>query len=79
MGIIRLAHYEPAHPIHLVVELTDQETERLPMEKYYEYSNTKTKLFMLKSPHVPSLLLALTAVREGRMLPQDALLTREAS
>ena len=49
MGIICLPTYEAAHPIHLVVMLGRAENDRLPAERTYDYSGTKTPLLQLAS------------------------------
>ena len=70
-GIARVPQAVSPHRIHAVVQLSAKGGERHPNEEYYDYSGSKTPIFMLKLMHVPSLLLALGAMQKGCMLPSD--------
>lgn len=74
LGLIRMVDIMPRHVLHLVVELDQACTERLPEQQKRDYGGISIPY--LRIPAVPrvsagSLLLYLKAVQEGRTLPTD--------
>jgi HPr kinase/phosphorylase len=72
LGLIRVPDYIPRHVLHVAVEFTDEEIERIP-------EPTKTRLLghdipVLKVPPTigaAGLLMYIKAMQEGRSLPPD--------
>lgn len=73
LGIIRAPECAPFHPLHWVVELTDDSPTRLPEPQTAEYLGIALPLMRIAAGSVPcaSLLLYLEALRDGRVLPTD--------
>ena len=74
-GLIRYCQNIRAHPIHLVLELSPGvELERLPEFIKKEFCGVKVPYLQhppTSAPIMASVLLYLTAVHEGRVLPTD--------
>ena len=71
-GIIRVIDAMPRHVIHLVVELTDADPERLPEKATTELLGRAVPLLKAsKTISASVLLMYLKAMQEGRILPTD--------
>ncbi|MES2984852.1 MAG: HPr kinase/phosphatase C-terminal domain-containing protein [Pseudomonadota bacterium] len=73
-GLMRVNDLSPTHPIHLVVELDAAVDSRLPEPAFYDILGLAVPY--VRVPAVPktaaaTLLLALKAMQEGRMLAPD--------
>lgn len=72
LGIIRASQCAPFHPLHLVAELSVDETPRLPEPQTRAFLGVDLPCLTLgRSVPAASLLLYLGALREGRLLPTD--------
>ena len=73
LGLIKHPHTVASHPIHLIVDL-GEEDERLPEPTTYEYCGIEVPFRRLASARTmlaAPLLLYLKAMQQGRILPPD--------
>ncbi len=74
IGLIRLPDIVPRHVLHLAIELDPDAEDRLPEPQTATIEGLSIPLLRLKPPPITgagSVMLAIKAVQEGRMLPPD--------
>lgn len=74
MGLVRITDAIPRHVLHLVVELSAAEPERLPEQRTTVIEGHTLPLLALQSPpgtSAAALLIYIRAMQEGRILPTD--------
>lgn len=71
-GLVRVADTIPRHVIHLAIELSDIDPERLPEPATTELLGKPVPLLKVnKQISAAVLLMYLKAMQEGRILPTD--------
>lgn len=71
LGLISVASWLDAHPLHFALTLDAAVNERLPELQILTYFGIAIPHLRVAPPPISALLLYLKAMREGRILPPD--------